>query len=82
MATSKGAQGFFSKVTFLKSVHSKEKDKAGSALWSKFSLNLATEEVCHPNKIFRPSDIPGTETSLTRVASVSSMIFWDSPHSR
>jgi hypothetical protein len=27
-ATSEGAQGFFSKVKFLKSVHSKEKDKA------------------------------------------------------
>jgi hypothetical protein len=27
-ATSEGAQGIFSKITFLKSVHSKEKDKA------------------------------------------------------
>jgi hypothetical protein len=27
LATSEGAQGIFSKITFLKSVHSKEKDE-------------------------------------------------------
>ena len=43
--TSEGAQGIFSKITFLKSVHSKEKMRHVLALLSKFSLNLSTEEV-------------------------------------
>jgi hypothetical protein len=44
-ANSEGAQGFFSKITFLNSVHFKEKDEACLGLLINFSLNLSTEEV-------------------------------------
>ena len=46
-ATSKWAQEIFSKIKFLKSVHSKEKMRHVLTLLSKFSLNLSTEEVWH-----------------------------------
>ena len=42
--TSKGAQGIFSKITFLKSVLSKEKDEVFHSFLVKIFTNLPTEE--------------------------------------
>ena len=48
-ATSEGALGIFSKISFLKSVHSNEKDEAGMSQLSNqnFDLNLSTDEGCN-----------------------------------
>ena len=51
-ATSEGAQGSFSKLTFLNSVRSDKKIRYVTASWLKFSLNLSTEEVCFREEKF------------------------------
>ena len=63
--TSKGAQGIFSIITFLKSVHSKEKDEACLGFLVKiFTKSVYRGGVTNMKNVMHPNEVDHIELTL------------------